>query len=109
KIWIGKCPPRHARQSEYMLNHERQIEADGHQPKHPFTDSLGHHSAAHFRKPIVNPAQDREDDQADKNVMKVRNEVIAVLGLPVERRDRVTDAGESADKKRQTRCKAEKR
>ena len=37
-------------------------------------------------------AENREDDQADKNEMKMRDEVIAVLGLPIERRDRVTHA-----------------
>src|SRR5262249_26539140 len=40
--------------------------------------------------------------------MKMCNEVIAVLGLPIERRDRMTHARESADQELQQRCDAEK-
>ena len=37
-------------------------------------------------------AEDREDDQADKNEVEMCDQVVAVLRLPIERRDRMTDA-----------------
>ena len=86
QIRIREGPARHACQSKYVLNHEGQVETDSHQPKRPFTDPLRHHSAAHFWKPIMKAAQNREDDQPDKHVMKMCDQVITVLGLPVERR-----------------------
>ena len=46
----------------------------------------------------MNGAQNREDDQSDKNEMEMSNQVITVLGLPIEWRDRVTHARLSAEK-----------
>ena len=35
-------------------------------------------------------AEDREDDQTDKDEVEMRHEIVAVLRLPIERRRSVT-------------------
>ena len=44
-------------------------------------------------------AENREDDQADENEMEVRDQIITVLGLPIERGDRVADARQAGEEK----------
>ena len=52
-------------------------------------------------------AENREDDQADEHEMEMRDEIIAVLGLPIERGDRVTDPRQAREEKLHERGDAE--
>ena len=59
---------------------------------------LGNHAAAHFRKPILHGTDDCEDDRAYRHKVKMCDEKVAVLSLPIECHAGMTDSGEARDK-----------
>src|SRR5207237_8474431 len=81
-----------------LLNDERHVEANDHEPEAPFAEPLRKHAAAHFRKPILQATEHCEDDCAYRHEMKMRHKEIAVLSLPVERHAGMTDSGDARDK-----------
>src|SRR5438552_963939 len=81
-----------------MLNDERHVEADDHEPERPFAEALREHAAAHFRKPILQATNDCEDDRAYRHKVKMCDEEIAVLSLPIECHAGMTDSGQTRDK-----------
>src|ERR1700681_1214692 len=76
-----------------MLNNERHVKANDHQPESPFAEPLREHPSTHLRKPILNASHEREEDRARGNEVKMRYEKIAVLCLPIEGHDRMADPG----------------
>src|SRR5713101_3684638 len=62
QIGISEHPPRHSVETKKMLNNERHVKADDHQPESPFAEPLREHPPAHFRKPILNASHEREED-----------------------------------------------
>jgi len=57
-----------------MLNDERHVEPDDHQPERPLAEPLREHATSHFRKPILNASHEREEDRARGNEVKMRYE-----------------------------------
>ena len=55
------------------------------------------HAAEDLRPPVVEAAEDREDQTAEQHVVEVRHDVVGVGLLRVGRDDRVRDAREAAD------------
>src|ERR1700688_3799414 len=45
-----------------MLDNERHVEANAHQPERPFPEPLREHATAHFREPILDASHEGEDD-----------------------------------------------
>src|SRR4030088_1736960 len=91
QIRVSEDTPRHPQETEKMLNDKRHVEADDHQPESPFAEPLREHPSAHFRKPKLHGSQEREEDRAHGDEVKMGDEIIAVLGLPIEGHDRVAD------------------
>ena len=59
---------------------------------------LRQHAAAHLWKPILDAAEDCEDDRAYRHKVKMCDEKVAVLSLPIECHAGMTDSGEARDK-----------
>src|SRR5882762_6719062 len=93
EVRIREDAPWHPLETEEMLDDERHVEADDHQPESPFAEPLRQHPPAHFRNPVVDARHDGEDDRAHGDEMKMRDEIIAVLCLPIERHNRMADSG----------------
>ena len=49
----------------------------------------------HLREPVVEGAEEREEDSADDHVVEVRDHEVRVAKLPVERRRAQHDAGQA--------------
>ena len=67
---------------------ERQVEADDEQPEVPLAQRLAQHSPGHLGEPVVERAEDREEDAAHDDVVEMRHHEIRVAELPIERRRR---------------------
>src|SRR5438477_12183200 len=80
-----------------MLNEKGQVKADDHEPERPFAETLRKHAAAHFGEPILQATDDCEDDRAYRHKVKMCDEEIAVLSLPIERHAGMTDSGQARD------------
>ena len=58
---------------------------------------LVQHPPEDLRPPVVEAAEDREDQAAEEHVVEVGDDVVGVGLLRVGRDDRVRDAGQAAD------------
>src|SRR6266404_8221286 len=81
-----------------MLDEEGHVKSNDHEPEGPFTEPLREHAAAHFRKPILQATDDCEDDRAYRHKVKMCDEKVAVLSLPIERHNSVADSSDPGDK-----------
>src|SRR6266446_1495919 len=77
-----------------MLDEEGHVKSNDHEPERPFTEPLREHAAAHFRKPILQATDDCEDDRAYRHKVKMCDEKVAVLSLPIECHAGMTDFGD---------------
>src|SRR4026209_988812 len=104
QVRIREHAPGHPEKTEKMLNDERHVEADDLEPERPPPQSFREKSPAHFRKPILSGTEDGEDDRAHGDEMEMGDEKVAVLCLPIEGHDCVTDprnsGAEELDEKR---------
>ena len=88
---------RLALEPEDVHREEREVEPDEHQPEVQLAEPLVEHAAEDLRPPVVEAAEDREDQAAEQHVVEVRDDVVGVGLLRVGRDDRVRDAREAAD------------
>src|SRR5438552_6522990 len=95
QVRIREHAPGHPEKTEKMLNDERHVEADDHEPERPSAQALREKSPAHLWKPVLKGPEDGEDDRAYGDEMKMGDEIIAVLRLPIEGHNRVADPGDS--------------
>ena len=63
----------------------------------PFAEAFAQHSAGHFRIPVIERAEEREQNSANDYVMKVRHDEIGKTKLPIERAPPLHNAGEAGD------------
>src|SRR6266850_3997831 len=70
QVGISEHATRHPLETKEMLNNERHVKANDHQPESPFAEPFGEHPAGHFRKPILNASHEREEDRARGNEVK---------------------------------------
>ena len=89
-------PARHPEEPEHVLRQERQVEADEGQPEVPLAEPLVEEPAEHLRPPVIEPAEHAEHRSAEQHVVEVRDDVVAVVDLPVDREGGKEDAGEAA-------------
>jgi hypothetical protein len=57
---------------------------DQEKPEMPFAESLAQHSACHLRIPVIERAEESEQNSANDYVMKVRHDEIRKAELPIE-------------------------
>src|SRR6267378_906944 len=81
-----------------MLNEEGHVKSDDHEPEGPFAEPLREHAPAHFRKPVVQATDHCEDDRAYRHKVKMCDEKVAILSLPIECHAGMTDSGEARHK-----------
>ena len=65
---------------------EGEMEADEEEPEVPLAERLAHHAAGDLGVPVVEGAEEREDDRADQHVVEVSDDEVGVAELPVEGR-----------------------
>src|SRR3954469_256019 len=83
---VVRVPPRHALVAQPVLDEERGVEADEGEPEVQLAELLVHHPAAHLREPEVEPGEDGEGHGAEDDVVEVRDDEVAVVEVPVQRR-----------------------
>ena len=98
---VGVRPTRHASQSEQVHREERQVEPDHHPPEDPPPAALVQQSASDLGEPVVRRSQDPKQRSTTKHVVEVRDDVVGVVRLPVQRHRREVDSGQSTDRKLQ--------
>ena len=88
------CP---SRPSE-VHREEGQVEPDDHEPEVPLAEPLVEHPAEDLREPVVDAAEEPEDEAAEQHVVEVRDDEVGVGAAGCRRaRRRVHHAGEPAD------------
>ena len=97
---IRKDPARHAEESRRVHRHERDVEADEHQPEREASEPLGQHLSVDQRVVVVEPGQQRKNRAADEHRVQMGDDEEGVVGLKVEGRDGHHDAGQAADDER---------
>ena len=83
--------------TEEMLRHEGDVEADEQQPELPFAETLAQPAPEHLGPPVEEAGEDREDHAAEQGVVEVRDDEVAVVHLPVDRKRREVDPRQPAD------------
>src|SRR5262249_48758532 len=68
--------PGHTEHAWNVHQIKGQVIADEEQPEMQFADAFVQHSASHLRIPVIECAEDREQDRAHDYVMKVSNDKI---------------------------------
>ena len=64
-----------------------------------FTEPFIHHPARHFREPIINTREQREDRARRDDVMEVRNHVVSVVQVQIAEIEAQRQPGQPADAK----------
>jgi hypothetical protein len=67
-----------------VLRQEGEGEAGDEEPEVELREPLVVHSTGDLREPVVRAREDPEDGAAEEDVVEVRDDVVAVLGLVVE-------------------------
>ena len=67
-----------------MHREKSQVEADEIEPKAPFAETLIEHAAGHLGEPHEEGPENREEIDADENVMDVGNDEIGLVELPID-------------------------
>ncbi len=95
---IGVDAPGHAEQADQVHQEEGQVEADENQPEGGHRQAMDGRAAGQQRQPVVERRQHRKGQRAGHDVVKVGDDEIAVMRLPVERHDGEHDAGQAAQR-----------
>ena len=90
--------PRHPEQPEQVLREERQVEADEDEPEVELAELLVEQAPEDLRPPVVEAAEDREHRAAEQHVVDVRDDVVGLRQLPVDRERGQEDPREAADR-----------
>ena len=76
-----------------MLRHEGHVEADEDEPEVELPETLVEDPSEDLRPPVVDAAEDGEDRAAEEHVVDVRDDVVRVGQLPVDREGGEEDPG----------------
>src|SRR5262249_44116613 len=87
-----------------MQRIEGQVKTDRQQPEVPFAETLAEHLAGGFGKPVINGAEEREQESTQQHIMKMRDYEIGIAQLPVEGRRGKHDTGQSRDQELKKKC-----
>ena len=79
-----------------MLRQEGDVEADEEEPEVDLREALVVHPPGDLREPVVDAGEDAEHGPAEEHVVHVRDDVVRVLRLVVDREDGEHDPGEAA-------------
>jgi hypothetical protein len=80
-----------------MLNEEREIEPDHHEPEGDHAQAFVEHAAAHLGEPVEPAGEQGEDRSPEQHVVEVGDDEIGVGQLPVDRGDGEHHARQPAD------------
>src|SRR5580658_2047660 len=94
---IGIDRPRHSQEPQEVHGVERNVKAYGKEPEMPLAERFVQQASGSFGVPVIDTCEDAEHDGADEDIVEVRNHKIRVMQLPVPRRHREHDAGQSCD------------
>ena len=72
-----------------------------------FAEALVVHPAGDLGEPVVGPGEDPEDGAAEEHVVEVRDDVVGVVRLVVDREGREQDPGEPAHREEGDEAEAE--
>src|SRR6266478_6222402 len=64
---------------------EGQMKADNEEPEMQPAERLAVHFSRHFRKPVIESAESREEDSAHDDVVEVRDHEVGIPKMPIER------------------------
>ncbi len=95
--FVSVDPSGHAEQTGDVHEVEREVKADEEEPEVPLAERVAHHLAGDFGIPVVEGAEEREDDRSDEHVVEVGDDKVGGAELPVERSGREHDAGKTGD------------
>src|SRR6202046_5256845 len=106
--FIGVDSARHPQHSGNVHQIKGQMKTNQKQPEMPLGQRLVVHPAAHFREPIIERAENREQNCADDHVVKMGHYKVRGAELPIERRRREHDSSQARDQELKQEGHAEK-
>src|SRR5215467_2942523 len=71
------------------------------------SQALTQHPTSHLRVPVIKRAKCSKQDSANDYVVKMRDDKVGKAQLPIDRRRRLYDAGETSDQKLEQKTYAE--
>ena len=90
---IGVNTSRHAPETEEVHGKKSKIETDKEKPKMNFAEGFIKHPPGHLGNPVIQAGKHREESAANQDIMKMRDDKIAVMDLKVHGNRRKHDAG----------------
>src|SRR5262249_18678745 len=104
---VSVDPPCHSKNSRNGHEVESEVEPDQEQPEMPFAEGLVEHPPGYFRIPIIESAEEGENDSTHDHVVEMRYHKIGAGELPVERRGSEHNSRQAAAKKLKQKGEAE--
>src|SRR6185503_1021676 len=86
---------------------ERQMEADREKPEMPEPEFAVKQPAESFRVPVVEAREERVEETANQNVMKVRDDEVRIRELPIERNNGQHHSSQTRNQKLEKETEAE--
>ena len=86
---------RHSGETQEVHREERDVEEDERQPEMDLGELLVVHVARPLRDPIVDPPEEREQRARDHHIVEMRDDVIGILELDVDRLNGQHEAGKA--------------
>src|SRR5258705_13476917 len=86
---------------------ESQMEANREKPKMPKPQFAVQQPAESFRVPVVEAREERVEETANQNVMKVRDDEVRICELPIERNNRQHHSSQTRNEKLEEKTEAE--
>src|SRR5258706_6058296 len=84
------------------------MKPDEEQPEMQFAEGFVQHSAGDFRVPKIKCSKKRKHDPAHDHIVKVRDDKVRTVKLPIERRRAQHDASETGNQELEQESDAEK-
>src|SRR6266496_4051929 len=98
---------RHSQDAGDVHRDERHVEPDEEQPEVPFAEALTEESASGFGEPIIDSREDHENQCAYEHEMKMSNDEVRIVELPVKWGGSQHDARQSGDQELKEKRRAE--
>src|SRR5258708_27865336 len=86
---------------------ERQVEADREKPEMPESQFLVQQSTERFWIPVIEAGEERVEQTANQNVMKVRDDEVRICELPIERNNGQHHSSQTRNEKLEKKTEAE--
>src|SRR5882724_1998664 len=81
---VGVDSPRHSEHAGNMHHVKRQVKADQEKPEMQLAEAFVEYSSGDFWIPVINCAEEGEQDSAYDHIVKVRDDKIRAAQLPIE-------------------------